>query len=224
METNGKFGDKEGERVIEEIKELCNKSPKPFDAMGHQVNKFDADELALLLGQDSFGRPVRDDVLTILRAQIRLPTVVTISHRGMSCWCCGNKIPLYYDGKKFFLGTPCPYPDGIPLSVELNIPSGVIMVTDNLSPAFDVERIPEKHGFYDINYDIGRVRFSRLMEEVGCAFLCVGQSFPGVYRLDSKHFTIARYGYDDDRGELHPEGILVASIDTELWWCSLVRS
>lgn len=217
---------KEGERVNEEIKKLYDESPKPFDAMGHQVNRFDGDALARLLAQDSFIRPVRSDVLTILNTQIHLSTVVTISQQGLHCWCCGDEIPVYYDGKKFFLGRHCPYPEGIPLTVELNVPSGVMMVTDDLRPAFDVGRIPERYGkFYSANYDIGKVRFSKLMEEIGCAHLSVGQSFPGVYRTDRdrKSFIIARHGYDEDKDqEVHPEGRLVTSIDTELRWCSLV--
>lgn len=214
----------EQEDVLREIEEEFLKSPKPFDSMGHVVSHLDADELSSLLRQSHFYAGARYDILKMLKTEVPF-TVVKMAVLGrVRCFCCGQEISLYYDGKKFFLESPCPYPEGIPLAVELNIPSGVMMIRDDLREDFEIPCMPEKYGdFYSANYHIGAVRTSLLASEFGCAHFMVGGGFPRVYRQDSRNLIVVKNGYneEDDR-EVCPEGDLVATVDTRLWWYSVV--
>ena len=111
----------------------------------------------------------------------------------------------------------CPYPNGIPLTFELNVPSGIMIVANDLRPHFDFV------GDYDVNTAMGCVKTTKAMEAIGCAYAFVGNSCPGMYKTGENTFTISCGGYDEKTEEdIEPEGVRVAGIITDLWWYAIV--
>lgn len=141
------------------------------------------------------------------------------------CGVCGEELVLETDGKTLRTVSQCPYPDGLIFDFELNVPSGKLVVANDLRPLFDFI------GDYDINTLVGCMKHSLAMAEVGCAQGFVGNTCPGVYQIDDNKLTIAATGLgeedddgniDEDDPELTPPGELVASICTDLWWYAIV--
>lgn len=133
------------------------------------------------------------------------------------CYTCGEEPELETNGVVIRPMTPCPYPHGIPLSFELNVPSGIMIVANDLRCHFCIL------GEYDINTRIGRVKTTKAVEQIGCAYAFVGNTCPGVYRVDENTLIIAEPGHDEENNrEIEPRGEHVAGIVTDLWWYSIV--
>ena len=141
------------------------------------------------------------------------------------CGVCGEEFVLETDGHTLRTVSQCPYPDGPIFDFELNVPSGRMVVANDLRPLFDFV------GDYDINTCVGCMKHPLAMAENGCAQGFVGNSCPGVFRLDKNRLTIAVTGsgeedddgnIDEDDPRLTPPGEHVAGICTDLWWYSIV--
>lgn len=105
----------------------------------------------------------------------------------------------------------------VSVTFELNVPSGVMVVANDLRPDFDF------CGDYDVNTAIGCVKTTKAMEAIGCAHAFVGNSCPSMYRTGENTFIIASTGYDKEADKnIEPMGVRVASIVTDLWWYSIV--
>ena len=104
------------------------------------------------------------------------------------CSVCGEKLALETDGKTLRTVSQCPYPDGPIFDFELNVPSGKLVVANDLRPLFDFI------GDFDINTCVGGMKHSLAMSENGCAQGFVGNTCPGVYRLDDNRLTVADAG------------------------------
>ncbi|GGY05235.1 hypothetical protein GCM10010358_68290 [Streptomyces minutiscleroticus] len=114
---------------------------------------------------------------------------------------------------------PCPYPDGITTTITLNVPSGRILVTDDLRPVYRWER----KGRADYSTALGQAQVVRAMAAIGCAFGPVGNTCPGLYRTGEDSFVIARPRYsEDENGDPDlPEDTCLANICTALWAYSI---
>ncbi len=186
-----------------------------FDANGHS-----------LFRPDIFFRALRSlkksSLLALSRAiKTKIPSTAMIKFKGLyGCRCdmCGLMPTFVTDGIRLKVLEPCDYPGVLPLSCELNIPSGIMMVANDLRPAFDV------FGNFGINSKIGCLKTTRAMADIGCAFAFVGNSCPSMYRFPGNRFTIANYGsgYLLDGILKHQRGRRVAGICTDLWWYSIV--
>ncbi len=134
------------------------------------------------------------------------------------CSICGEDPDFCIDGVSIYPETLCVYPKGITLSFELNVPSGVMVIANDLRPEFGIL------GSYDINTSMGCVKQSLKMAENGCAQAFVGNTCPGVYRVSKDNFVIANPVYDEkrDKAVLPKNWEEVASICTDLWWYSIV--
>lgn len=114
----------------------------------------------------------------------------------------------------------CPYPEGITTEIVLAVPSGRIIVTDNLRHVYDWD----DEAIGDYNTAIGQARAIRAMADAGCAYGPVGNSCPGFYRTGPDSYIIARGGYDEDSGDRTSPATgakQLASICTDLWAYSL---
>ncbi len=107
--------------------------------------------------------------------------------------------------------------DTEPLAWELNIPSGVMVVANDLRPQFDF------FGDFDIGTQKGLAQTTLAMAEIGCSYAFVGNTCPGVYKIGYHAYTIASSHWcEDTEKETLPDGEQVASITTDLWWYSIV--
>ncbi len=102
------------------------------------------------------------------------------------------------------------------LTFELNVPSGTLVVGNDLRPYFDIL------GSYDICTPEGTVQTTKAMEQIGCAHAFVGNSCPGVYKVGPNQFTITSGGMGPRGGFVKPRGQHVATIVTDLWWYTIV--
>jgi hypothetical protein len=143
-------------------------------------------------------------------------------HHG--CVTCGEGLKLEITETAAVPKEPCLFPDGITTKIVLKVPSGKIVVEDDLRPLYD--------GFNDhfasYNTDLGQAQVVKAYEKQGCAYGPVGNSCPGLYRTGEDTYVIASqvYVYDDeddeeDKGHLPDGWECLASICTDLWAYSI---
>ncbi|GAA1623960.1 hypothetical protein GCM10009733_020750 [Nonomuraea maheshkhaliensis] len=113
---------------------------------------------------------------------------------------------------------PCPYPDGITTTITFNIPSGKLLVADDLRPIYD---------WYDTNFAsyssaIGKAQAIKAMAAIGCAFGPASNCGLGLYRTGPDNYIIATPTYDDDDNPSIAEDTQLAKICTDLWAYSMV--
>jgi hypothetical protein len=152
----------------------------------------------------------------------------------LECSFCGQRLHMGFNGQGLvLLDDACPYATGLVTEWELNVPSGKIVVANDLRKWFPVD---EDH---DVNRVIGCHLTTLAYAKIGMAHGFVSNTSPGVYQTDSG-FVIGSYDEDwdgdeeeddDDIGEDEtgdygesapcPWGESVASICTDLWWYSI---
>lgn len=144
-------------------------------------------------------------------------------------YCAQGSFDLETNGVEARLvGGDCPFPDGFehPNEWELNVPSGKIVVANNLREWFP---LPEgDDDIPSIETILGRRMMSQAYAAVGLSYASVGNTCPGVYKLKDGSFKIAKEPpseYWDGKTwapcEQDFEGERVAGICTDLWWYSL---
>jgi hypothetical protein len=104
---------------------------------------------------------------------------------------------------------------GITTVVTLRVPSGQVIVTDDLRPVYDWDG----DSVADYNTALGQHQAIEAMAAQGCAYGPVGNSCPGLYRTGPDRYVIASPGWDGDGDEeIIPEGWeRLASVITDLW-------
>ncbi|WP_328973633.1 hypothetical protein [Streptomyces sp. NBC_00239] len=116
---------------------------------------------------------------------------------------------------------PCAYPMGITTEITLNVPSGKLIVTDDLRDVYDVDF--DAGASY--NSALGQAQVVEAMAAIGCAFAPVGDSSPNLYRDGANNYVIASPLYDDNDVPHLPEALAeaecLAEISTELWAYSI---
>jgi len=111
---------------------------------------------------------------------------------------------------------PCPYPNGITTTITLSVPSGKMVVDDDLRSVYDWDR----EGLASYGTALGQAQVVEAMAAIGCAYGPVGNSCPGLYRTAPDTYVIAIPGYGDGAPSLRDESCL-ASICTGLWAYSI---
>jgi len=146
-----------------------------------------------------------------------------------TCAHCGaDNFRIEADGVSLRLsGDPCPWPDEIPANEwELNVPSGRIVVADDLRAQFPLtmgDDLPS------VNTIIGCRAVSQSYAAVGLAHGFVGNTCPGVFCLGEDKYEISSFYEDEEEGSTSskPKKAAVkkvASICTDLWWYSICDS
>ncbi|GGU38743.1 hypothetical protein [Streptomyces violascens] len=107
---------------------------------------------------------------------------------------------------------PCAYPMGITTEITLDVPSGKLIVTDDLRDVYNVDF--DAGASY--NTDLGQAQVVQAMAAIGCAFGPVGDSSPNLYRDGENSYFIASPLYDDNDVPSLPESKCLAEIFTEL--------
>ncbi len=123
-----------------------------------------------------------------------------------ACPVCGDYLGLETDAKTIRFTSSCPYPKGIEFKIELNVPSGKMVVENDLRHLFPI------NGDFNINVEKNCMLASQAYAEVGMAHAFVGNTCPGLFKINNKYYTIAQT--DKSR--------CLAGIVTDLWWYSIV--
>lgn len=147
----------------------------------------------------------------------RLDGELFIAGSAPSCRSCGLHPSTRVVGEVAQVKDPCVYPDGITTEITIDVPSGKILVTDDLRPVYNWD----DRTFADYSSALGQAQAVRAMAAVGCAYGPVGNSGPGLYRTGRDSYIIARPGYDDDDNPTLAEDTCLARICTDLWAYSI---
>lgn len=173
----------------------------PLHANGHVMTRENEAEVEVLFFS---GFPGMED---------HEPMVQGLSY---TCAMCGEWPTLRVTGEGVFIDSPCPCSEGIITVVTLEVPSGKILVADNLRDIYRVDRT----GMADYNTPLGQAQYIKAMAGVGCAYGPVGNSCPGLWRTGPDSYVIARMPYDEDDDLAKPEppgAERLAGICTDLW-------
>lgn len=143
---------------------------------------------------------------------------------GMSldpeCAMCGSRVRLDVRDGAIVAREPCPLPDGITSVVTLAVPSGRMIVTDDLRGVYGRW---DEEGMASYNSVLGQHQAIEAMAREGCAYGPVGNTCPGMYRTGEDAYVIASVGWDEERdgAQVPPGWTLVAGIITDLWAYSI---
>lgn len=133
-----------------------------------------------------------------------------------NCHECGEKLKLETNGPDWICSNPCPYPKGIgPFVFELNVPSGKLVVANNLCKYFPVQ------DFFHINNRAEEKNRTLAFAKAGLAHCFVGNTCPGVYGEKSSRFIIGSHTRKNPRFKNGGPTRRLAGICTDLWWFSI---
>ena len=157
-----------------------------------------------------------------------------ILHKGSclkQCPLCGEDIAWETNGSILRIASECPYPEGAVYSWELNVPSGKIVVANDLRDKFIIMED------FNVNALEGCIQTSFKYSSVGMSHGYVGNSCPGVHKKSDSEFLVGNFyepdeddDDEDDEDGKYKSGLdhefegtkQVASICTDLWWYSIV--
>jgi hypothetical protein len=184
----------------------------PFDQNGHLFHSWPSP------------RYIKADIEHVRRMielipEYSLRSALQIYHE---CTWCGQRPELVLDGNEVKVVEPCPSANGITTVIDLHVPSGKIIVTDDLRPIYN--RDTDELGNY--NTVLGQSRFIEAMAEIGCAYGPVGNSCPSLYRTGEGKYVIASDGWTDEEDnvvdlKLNEGYERLAQIITDLWAYSI---
>lgn len=136
-----------------------------------------------------------------------------------SCGNCGEYVGVeYVDEENVRSKTECTLPDGITTVVEIDVPSGKVVINDSLRDVYDAE-----DDGLNYNSKLGQHIYVERMAELGCAYGPVLNTSPGFYETGEGSYVIARaaMNWETDE-EIIPEGwVERASVCTDLWAYSI---
>ncbi|WP_159599460.1 hypothetical protein [Agromyces humi] len=116
--------------------------------------------------------------------------------------------------------TECSLPEGITTVIELAVPSGKMIVNDDLRPLYSWSD-PER-GKPSYNSVAGQALAIEEMAEQGCAYGPVLNSSPSLIRTGDDQYIISHYDSELGPGEDdNPHGEALASVCTDLWAYSI---
>lgn len=186
----------------------------PLDQRGHRVYYKDEIDLTLWLrmttGEYEGMAKYSQDTL--------------LSGEAHGCNWCGERVLANFDGERVVLRTECPAVDGAPYSIDLPVPSGEMVLADDLRPVFlrpsddeSYHRCPD-----GVNTAFGQREEALWMIERGCAYGQTGNVSRALYRVDDDHYVIAEPAFNEDEDSLDemwvpPEWELMADIDGAVW-------
>lgn len=134
-----------------------------------------------------------------------------------ACAICGIRPKLQLTEDAVQVQDPCPYPNGMTTEITLSVPSGKILVTDDLRPVYDWD----DDAFASYNTVLGQAQVVKAMAAIGCAYGPVGNSCPGLYRTGQGSYIIASPRRVEDDNLSIPEDTCLANIVTDLWAYSI---
>ncbi|MEV7123916.1 hypothetical protein [Kitasatospora griseola] len=171
----------------------------PLDSNGHVIASND-DNTVTVYEPDEF---------------VRLPRLIAGIYSR--CAQCGEQPEVEVEGDAVRAQSPCALPDGITTAITLEVPSGKLVVEDDLRHVYRCG----DGDFADYNSVLGQAQVIEAMAAIGCAYGPVGNSCPGLYRTGEDTYVIASPRYDEDDNPSLPEKDRLAGIVTDLWAYSI---
>ncbi|WP_432156065.1 hypothetical protein [Streptomyces sp. bgisy153] len=132
---------------------------------------------------------------------------------GYVCTVC-NRPPTYrFTDDAVHVQEPCPYPDGITTTITISVPSGKLLVSDDLRPVFNWDDADP------MSYEttLGKAQATWQMAGVGCAYGPADNCGLDLYRTGPDSYVIASPRIDEDGNPSLPESDCLTSICTDLW-------
>jgi hypothetical protein len=165
---------------------------------------------------DRNGHLISDIATATVGVSASDPPFVMGNELYSACAMCGaSRYELEITAEGARMPQPCPVPDGITTSVTLQVPSGKIVVADDLRRVYSVD----KSEMASYNSTLGQAQVTEAMAAAGCAYGPVGNTCPGLYRTGPGSYVIANPAYDEEgEGTLTPQGWeYLGGIVTDLW-------
>lgn len=190
-----------------ELASLAEKEGISFVTSGHFHGYQIEDIRIFTLTMDTPHKNIREIIHAIQKKKDVEPILLGSSCL-VTCPECGVA-PEFYYYKGAFQADPCAYPNGLPaFSFELNIPSGKIVVANDLRGAFPIT------GSYYVNYTINEMRTTLAYAKLGMAHGFVGNTCPAFQAKGDQNFYITN-------GNPIKGLRTKCRICTDLWWYSL---
>ncbi|MFI7641894.1 hypothetical protein [Nonomuraea sp. NPDC049400] len=134
-----------------------------------------------------------------------------------ACAICDRRPRFRVAADAVHVQDPCPYPDGITATITLQVPSGKLLVSDDLRPVYNLDRT----GMASLNTALGRAQAAEAMGKIGCAFGSTLNCGLGLYPTGDGTYVIATPSYTEDEHPRFPDSASLADICTDLWAFSL---
>lgn len=129
----------------------------------------------------------------------------------------GDMVQAAGDGQTF--SEPCQFPNGLTTTTTIRVPSGQMIVADDLRPVYG-DFNETRFAPYDTAY--GSHQVIEAYAAQGCAYGPVLNTSPTLYQTGMDTFVIASVPYDDDINPVVPQGWAArAWIVTDLWAYSI---
>ncbi|MER0477075.1 hypothetical protein ABR737_01650 [Streptomyces sp. Edi2] len=133
------------------------------------------------------------------------------------CRSCGIHPSTRVAGDVAEVKDPCPHPDGITTEITIDVPSGKLLVTDDLRPVYNWD--DDTMASYESA--LGKAQAVKAMAAIGCAFGPASNCGLGLYRTGPDSYIIASPRADDEDNPSLPESTRLAGICTDLWAYSI---
>lgn len=172
----------------------------PLDVKGHLFSRHPVETVEVLRGLD------HSDDLILGEARM--------SYR--CAWCDASR-NLQIDGDTVVQPEPCPYPDGITSVITLAVPSGKLVVYDDLRDLYPLPGTQDDYASY--NSTLGQHQVIEAYATQGLAYGPVSNTCPGLYRTGEGAYAFASPEYDEDKDDnILPDGwTYAAGVVTDLW-------
>lgn len=148
---------------------------------------------------------------------IKIPKLASPSFINL-CTKCGERVYFETNGKDVRATSRCKFYNGHPpYEFELEIPSGKMVVANDLRRLFDEDETIRNS--VDWNSEVGMNEYVKLWAKNKLAHAFVGNTCPRLIKLNDDAYTIGNVPIDFTEDEVI--GDTVANITTDLWWYSI---
>jgi hypothetical protein len=149
-------------------------------------------------------------------------TFGTVVGHLFNCAYCGDYVQTRVTDDAVYVDKPCEFSDGITTTIRLNVPSGKIVINDDLRPVYDGYDDTHRK-FADYTSDLGVAQVIEEFAKQGCAFGFVGDAWPDLFQTGEGEYVLANCGWDEELdGPRTPEGwTRLAGVDGAIWSYSI---
>jgi hypothetical protein len=148
------------------------------------------------------------------------PNLLSGIYNTFGCHWCGRRPPMRVEDDGVYIDEACTVPEGITTVIHLEVPSGTIIVRDDLRAVYDVDR----DDLADYNSVLGQAQYVEAMAQLGCAYGPVGNSCPDLWKTGKDTYVIGKMPYDEETDEqivTPPGSVKLAGVCTGLWAYSI---
>lgn len=187
----------------------------PFDQNGHGLTREDEIDLTHWWITVDFGVERGIDLFESAKSSL-----ISSIMGGGNCNWCGIRPRLDFDREKVWAVEPCKAVDGARYSIELAVPSGEIVLSDDLRPVYPRPNDHDTFKYGGINTAAGQRLEAELLAETGCAYGQVGNCPRTLYKVDDDHYVMAFAAWDQENDEEYPlpaEWEYIGGTDGAVW-------